>query len=324
MAEAPAPPPEAGPNEASRDPEGLQGEQGRRQAGEEGCWCCNSTCGQETLERKGLEVKFWVVVTENECVEKGKGLLKSPRENVVEGSGPRCTGSPAKSLHDSWDGRGLCFPEISLPTKEQSPCAFPWRPAQLPVGCAWAGAGGSLWRGREETTLACLLSPCCCIPVPVGRREHIPESEFSQGVWMGPGRERPPRLRTNTHRRLPCSLGFCSDPWLQEKLASFWPHFLSSAPRESLPQRSLPLGHSGPGPYPLQTSGSPSVKHGALCNISSNLAALRFISPSPPQALVPSPLFHKGERKRFQFCHLPQVAQVGLVFEPRQSDPALA
>lgn len=95
--------------------------------------------------------------------------------------------------------------------------------------------------------------------------KHIPESEFSRGVPLGARQESTlsPHRGTQTPA-LPVGCwggGGCGgqappDPWLKEKLASllapqFWPHFLSSAPREALPQRALPQGDSGPGPCPL-------------------------------------------------------------------------
>lgn len=153
-------------------------------------------------------------------------------------------------------------------------------------------------QGRDHVSLSAFSLLLHLHPIPAGRREHIPESEFSQGVWMGPGQERAPCLRTNRH--LPCSLGFCSDPWLQGKLASllvplFWPYFLSSALRESLPQKALPRVTLGPG-LVLSRPQAPICETWALCNASSNFAALHFISPSPPQEVVLSPLFYKGER----------------------------
>lgn len=57
-------------------------------------WALRAAAGDATLEvarrtqkgRKSLEVKGWVMATENQSAEEGKNLSESPSRNVAKGS----------------------------------------------------------------------------------------------------------------------------------------------------------------------------------------------------------------------------------------------
>lgn len=120
-------------------------------------WALRAAAGVVTLEvarrpwkgRKGLEVKGFIMATENQSVEEGKSLSKSPSRSVAEWSGHRHTGVPAKSLHCSWGGPA---PPLNLPALQGAAPLLRWH--RGPLSYLWAvleqiQQGLQCW-GREE------------------------------------------------------------------------------------------------------------------------------------------------------------------------------
>lgn len=211
QARKPAPPTEVGPSEAGTDP----GWKNRRASGKQDLLCGpeNSRLGAHTawggrllvLEPKEpgnlrKEVKTRVVGAEKRS------------EDVVEGSGYRCKGGPAKPLHCSWDWgacallKSPCFPRSSSPfPSHRGHLSYPWAVLGLMLEGPRAG-------GREETMLGpaffllVATPPTSTHPNPRGRGVHSRVRIFPGSLVGAQTRERTVSPPAHTDAS-PCSLG---------------------------------------------------------------------------------------------------------------------